>query len=110
MTAGHRLYRQIKQPDGTSKLVEILNPPPRISEDLRFEGNFISPVDGSLIRNKYDLVDHNKRNDVIQSLPGMDQDVAAIGQANRDAITGKQGKQERTEAIRAAIEQGERSA
>ena len=110
MTVGRRVYRQVKQSDGTSKMVEIVNPSPRLSEDLRFDGNFISPIDGTEIKNKYDLQDHNKRHEVIQLLPGMDQDIQNIQQENIGRITGQTGKEERIEAIRHAIEKGEHNA
>ena len=110
MTAGHRSYRQVKQLDGTSKLVEIMNPSPRISEDLRFDGNFVSPVDGTEIRSKRELNEHNQRHKVTQVLPGMGQDMASIRKANRDAINGDTGRQERIRDILKAVEQGERNA
>ena len=110
MTAGHRVWRQVIQPDGTSLLVEIENPRPRMPEDLRFDGNFISPIDGAEIRNKRELNDHNRRHGTIQILPGMDQDQAAVRQENRDAINGKVGREERTKDIIRAIEIGEQNA
>lgn len=98
-TPGRRYYRQT--PNG---FVEIPNPPPRYSEDLMFEGTFVSPVDGSVIRNKRDLVNHNRRNEVEQTLPGKEQDWEAIRKENHDKAFGKAAKAERVEAIKAAIE------
>lgn len=104
MAANHRSWRQVRQPDGSFELVEIA-PRPRISEDLRFDCNFISPIDRTEIRSKRELEDHNKRHGVIQILPGMDQDMANIRKANRDP-----GKKERLNDVIRAVEQGERNA
>ena len=96
-----RTYRQIKKDDGTSSLVEI-TPSENLPSDLRFDGVFKSPVDGTIIRNKRDLHDHNKRNNVMQSLPGMNEDIAAINRENKRQIMS--GTRDRLEAVRKAYE------
>ena len=109
MTAGRRVYRQVKQPDGTSKMVEIAAPKP-LSSDLRFDGTFVSPVTGEVISNKRALDDHNKRNGVEQIIPGMDQDREARRADEHDKAFGKQAQHERIKDVIQAIEQGERNA
>jgi len=95
-----RTYRRIKKDDGTSSLVEV-TPTEHLPDDLRFEGTFVSPVDGSLIRNKRELHDHNRRNNVMQSLPGMNEDIANIREANQRELG---SNKERLEAVRRAYE------
>lgn len=100
-----RVWRQVKQKDGTSKLVELTNLPPKLPEDLRFDGSFVSPVDGSIIRNKHDLVRHNSRNGVAQVLPGVHEDVVR----NREeemSRRAKEDRQERIEIIKHELERG----
>lgn len=105
VTPGRRVYRQT--PNG---MVEIENPSPLRSSDLRFEGTFQSPVDGSRISNRNVLDDHNKRHGVTQILPGMEQDQESQRKDMHDKAFGKQAKEERTKDIVRAIEQGEQNA
>lgn len=101
---GRRYYRQVKNEDGTTSMVEVENPPPKFSEDIRFEGSFCSPVDGSRIASRADLLDHNARHNVTQILPGMEQDQEAIRKDNYDKAFGKQAKKQRIEDVKRAIE------
>lgn len=98
-----RTWRQVRKPDGSSELVEI-TPSASLSEDLCFDSPFISPVDGSEIRNKAQLHDHNRRNNVMQILPGVAQDVEQARKDNVDRITGREGKRQRIEALVRAYE------
>lgn len=103
-SVGRRYYRQVKNEDGTYSMVEMENPPPQISRDLRFEGTFRSPVDGSRISDRTKLLDHNAKHGVTQILPGMEQD-QKVAEADRiDKSFGKQAKAERIEAVKAAME------
>jgi hypothetical protein len=79
--------------------------PPKPLPEMRFDGDFISPVDGSIIRNKHDLHEHNQRNDVVQSLPGMMEDTLAIRKENYEKTFGEKSKEARREDIFRAIAQ-----
>lgn len=105
---GRRYYRQVRMDDGTFKLVELENPPPKLPEDLRFEGSFVSPVDGSIIRSKRALVDHNRRNGVTQVLPGIHEDIVRDQKERIDQAFGERSREDRIEDIKVAIEKGER--
>ena len=107
MAAGRRVYRQVRNPDGTFGLVELTNPAPPLSSDLRFDGSFISPVDGTVIRSKHELNDHNKRNGTLQILPGMDQDLKVVENDRYDKSFGKQAKADRLRDVIRAVEVGE---
>jgi hypothetical protein len=61
-------------------------------------------VDGSVIRNKYDLHEHNRRHGVIQELPGMSQDIESIQKDNLDKAFGKQASRERVEILKRVID------
>lgn len=98
-----RTYRQIRNPDGTTKLVEI-TPQKSLPEDLRFDSPFVSPIDGTVIRNKRELDDHNRRNKVVQAHPERIQDIMSIQKENIDRIVGKRGREERREALLRAFE------
>ena len=98
-----RTYRQIRQPDGTTKMVEI-TPSRSLPEDLRFDEPFVSPVDGSVIRNKRELDDHNRRNGVVQAHDERIQDIMSTQKENLDRIVGKRGREERREAVLRAYE------
>lgn len=99
---GRRYYRWNPE---TRKFDKVDNPPaPLPREDLRFDGTFRSPVDGSRIASRTQLLDHNKKHGVEQVLPGMEQDQARIRQENLDRAFGKKAKEERIEAVKAAIE------
>ena len=91
-----RTWHQI---DG--QMVEV-TPSPNLPSDLRFDGAFVSPVDGSVIRNRTELHDHNRRNNVVQQCSGKEQDIAGIKAANRDQVFGKAAKQRRIKAVRKA--------
>lgn len=101
---GRKVYRQVRLDNGEYEFVELDNPPPPTSSDLMFQEPFRSPVDGSIIRNKRELMAHNRRHGVIQQLPGLDQDVSAKRKEAQDLITGPVGKQERREALLRALE------
>jgi len=73
--------------------------------EMLFEGTFRSPVDGSVIRNKYELYDHNQRNDVVQSLPGMMEDTLALQRENRERTFGRKSSEQRREDIFRSIAQ-----
>lgn len=93
-----RTWRQIN-----GEMIEV-TATPSLPEDLRLDSTFVSPVDGSVIRSKVELHDHNRRNNVVQGLPGMEQDIAAVRQRNRDRISGPEGKRQRIEVLRRAFE------
>lgn len=98
-----RTWRQVKG----KGLVEV-TASPSLPSDLRVDSPFVSPVDGTVIRHKRDLHDHNQRNNVMQVLPGVPQDIMSIQKDNLDKINGKSGKRERLEAVKRAVElQGE---
>lgn len=74
-------------------------------DDLRFDGNFISPIDGKEIRNKQELHDHNRRHNVIQTTDGHNQDWAREEKKRERFFNGNpDGKAERIEAIKAVID------
>lgn len=99
VTSGRRYYRW-----NGKEFVQVDNPPPPLPKDLRFEGTFVSPVDGSVISNRYKLLDHNARHDVTQVLPGMEQDMEAIRKDTYDKAFGKQAREQRIEDVKKAIE------
>lgn len=70
---------------------------------MRFETPFVSPVDGSLIRNKQDLHDHNRRNNVEQTSDGHMQDWQTKAEERSDFLAGRTGKEERIEAIKETL-------
>ncbi len=72
-------------------------------DDLRFDGSFVSPVDGSLINSKRDLHDHNRRNNVEQTSDGHMQDWQTRGKEREDFLGGRTGKEERIEAIKETL-------
>jgi len=74
---------------------------PSIPRDtLRHDSNFISPVTGKEIRNKYELHDHNLRNNVEQTTDGHFDDWAVRQKQRDDFFNGNPaGKEERIEAI-----------
>jgi len=77
-------------------------------DDLRFDGNFISPVDGSEIRNKLELHDHNQRHNVIQTQEGHNQDWDVAEKKRERFFNGNpDGKEERIEAIKAVLDNPE---
>ena len=87
--------------NGASVEVTPSNNIPR--DDMRFETPFVSPVDGSLIRNKQDLHDHNRRNNVEQTSDGHMQDWQGKKQEREDFLAGRTGKEERIEAIKETL-------
>ena len=100
VTSGRRHYRWNAE---TRQFDEVKVAAP-LSSDLRFDGTFKSPVTGEVIRNKYDLNDHNKRHGVEQILPGMEQDQAAVRKENHDKAFGKQAKKEILRDVIEAVE------
>ena len=108
-TPGRKYYRQVKNEDGTYSLKEVENPPARFSEDLRFDGTFVSPVDGRRISNRSALLSHNQEHAVTQVIPGMEQDMEAVRKDNHDKAFGKQAKEERIKAVKQAVEKLEES-
>ena len=100
ITSGRRHYRWNAE---TRQFDEVKVSSP-LSSDLRFDGTFKSPVTGEVIRNKYDLNDHNKRHGVEQILPGMEQDQAAVRKENYDKAFGKQAKKEILRDVIEAVE------
>ena len=101
VSAGRRYYRWNSE---TRKFDEIEPPAPLPKEDLRFDGTFRSPVDGSRISNRVQLYDHNQKHGVTQLLPGMEQDQEAIRKDNYDKAFGKQAKAERIVDVKRALE------
>ncbi len=92
-----RTWRQTK--DG---MVEI-TPRPSLPSELRVDSPFVSPVDGSVINNKRQLHEHNKRNNVEQTTDGHNQDWKEGQKRRDDFYLGKTGKEERIEAIKETL-------
>jgi hypothetical protein len=93
-----RTWRQVK---GVG-MVEV-TPQASLPEELRFDGDFISPVDGSIIRNKRELHEHNKRNNVVQTTDGHDQDWAGREKERAGFYGSKAQKEERIEAVKESL-------
>jgi hypothetical protein len=72
-------------------------------DDMRFDEPFKSPIDGSIIRNKTELHDHNRRNNVEQTTDGHMQDWKGKEQERKEFFTGRTGKEERIEAIQESL-------
>jgi hypothetical protein len=72
-------------------------------DDMRFDEPFKSPIDGSIIRNKIELHDHNRRNNVEQTTDGHMQDWKGKEQERKEFFTGRTGKEERIEAIQESL-------
>lgn len=83
-------------------MVEV-TPRPSLPSELRVDEPFVSPVDGTVIRNKHDLHEHNKRNNVEQSTDGHFQDWKETQKKRDDFYLGKTGKEERIEAIKETL-------
>ncbi len=99
---GRRRYRWNPE---LQEMVEISAGPHLPRDDLRFEGNFLSPVDGKEIRNKQELHNHNRRHNVIQTTDGHNQDWdAAKTKRDRYFNGNPDGKAERIEAIKHTLE------
>jgi hypothetical protein len=81
-----------------------ITPSRSLPEDLRFDGTFISPIDGTVIRNKRELDDHNRRNGVVQAHDDRIKDVLSVQKENIDRIVGEKGREERREALIRAFE------
>jgi len=95
-----RTWRQIN-----GKMVEVTPSTSPIGDDLRFDGNFISPVDGTEIRNKRELHEHNRRHNVIQTQEGHNQDWDRDRKKRERFFNGNpDGKNERIEAIKHTID------
>lgn len=92
-----RTWRQIN-----GKMVEV-TPAPNMPEELRVDSPFISPIDGSVISNKRELHEHNKRNNVEQTTDGHFDDFKAFQKRRDDFYLGKTGKEERIEAIKESL-------
>ncbi len=99
---GRRTYRWNPE---LKKMVEIESRPPRPrNDDLRFEGNFISPIDGTEIRNKDDLNNHNQKHNVECTSDGHFQDWKEKQKERDGFYHSKAQKSERIEAIKHTLE------
>jgi len=110
-----RRYRQVKQEDGTHKLVEVTSDldlaRSGLSVAVQRDVNFVSPVDGSHITSHAQLREHNRKHNVIhESEMGSQQDRerfyarkaaerADLYQGTQNTGYGKQLARERKEAI-----------
>ena len=110
-----RRYRQVKQPDGSHKLVEITSDAALsrggVSVFVQPDLNFKSPVDGSAITSHAQLREHNVRHNVIhESEMGSQKDRdnfyarkaaerADLYQNTTHTAYGKQLQRERKQAI-----------
>lgn len=94
-----RVWRQDPK---TGKLYEI-EPPPYIPRgNLGPEGEFVSPIDQSVISTQAKLYDHNKRHNVAQ-LDGQEQDWAAAEKQREKWFSGESTKEDRIRDIRKAM-------
>lgn len=101
---GRKVYRQVKNEDGSYSLVELEKPPPKYSEDLIWDGTVKSTVDGSVLRTKADLVDHNLRNNVQCFHPGMVEDAEKRRKEIHEETFGSRARERRIEDIKRALE------
>ncbi len=92
-----RTWRQIN-----GKMVEI-TPQASLPEELRFDGDFVSPVDGSIIRNKRELHEHNRRNNVVQTTDGHNEDWEQRKKERVGFYNSKAQKEERIEAVKESL-------
>lgn len=99
MAVMRRTWRQIPG----KGLVEVTPSGNIPRDDLRFDEPFKSPIDGSIIRNKIDLHDHNRRHNVEQTTDGHMQDWQTKSKERSDFLGGRTGKEERVEAIRETL-------
>ena len=61
-------YRQVVQPDGTSKLVEVVHSAPRPRLHIKNERRgFVSPVDGTWVDGQKAEREHAARNNVVHA-------------------------------------------
>jgi hypothetical protein len=61
-------YIQRINPDGTSRFDEVGKQTPRVLGGIHGDiESFVSPVDGSVISDRKQLREHNKRNNVVNS-------------------------------------------
>jgi len=103
---GRRTWRQIKQSDGTTKMLEVGASAHIPRDDLRFDCNFLSPIDGKEIRNKRELHDHNRRHNVVQTQEGHNEDWSRDARKRDRFFNGNpDGKGARIEAIKRTIDQ-----
>jgi hypothetical protein len=72
-------------------------------DDLRFDGNFISPIDGTEIRSKQELHEHNRRHNVVQTTEGHNQDWAEREKERAGFYNSKAQKEERIEAVKESL-------
>jgi hypothetical protein len=72
-------------------------------DDLRFDEPFKSPIDGSIIRNRTELHDHNRRHNVEQTTDGHMQDWKGKEKERENFLAGRTGKEERIEAIQESL-------
>lgn len=97
---GRRRYRWVEG----EGFVEIQTTSFIPRDDLRFEGNFISPIDGTEIRSKQELHDHNRRHNVIQTTDGHMQDWDREEKRRERFFNGNpDGKAERVDAIKETL-------
>lgn len=104
---GTKTYRWDKE-TGKMYLYKETGGPGIPRDDLRFDGNFISPIDGKEIRNKTELHDHNQRHNVIQTTEGHNQDWDREEKKRERFFNGNpDGKNERIEAIKRVLDNPE---
>lgn len=72
-------------------------------DELRFDGDFISPIDGTLITSKEKLHDHNRRHNVEQTTDGHMQDWKEREKERSGFYTSKAQKEERIEAVKETL-------
>ena len=83
-------------------MVEVTSRP-SLPAELRVDSTFVSPIDGSVISNKRQLHEHNKRNNVEQTTDGHLDDWKSAQKRRDDFYLGKTGKEERIEAIKETL-------
>ena len=99
VSAGRRYYRW----DSDQRTFVEIDPPAPLPKDLRFEGTNITTEDGSRIRKRTHLHDHNQKHGVTQILPGMEQDIEDTRKDIHDKAFGKQAREQRIEDVKRAI-------
>ena len=80
-----------------------VTPRASLPAELRVDSPFVSPIDGTVITNKRELHEHNRRNNVEQTTDGHFQDWKSEQQKRDDFYLGKTGKEERIESIKETL-------